>query len=221
MRFSRRSAFSISALAMVAAAALCFSPRVAGQEEQWQWQILRADYGHKELRVDVMDRLTGLLARVGPYGTIEVNNDSMGGDPAPGKAKSLRIFTKNSRNETREFEINEQRFVEARFFLIRRDTAPVADRDRDRDWDRDRSWDRDDQGLRIIRAYYGVQGRTMNVSDLLRDLARDGSVRLIVGNDAMGGDPAPGLEKALIVIYRFRGVETATAVREKNVLTIP
>jgi len=224
MRFSRRSAFLVFALALVAAAALCFSPRVAGQEEQWQWQILRADYGHKELRVDVMDRLTAPLVKVGPYGTIEVNNDSMGVDPAPGKAKSLRIFTKNSRNETREFELSEQRLVEARFFLIRRDNVGDRDRDRDRDRERarDRDWDRDDDaGLRIIRAYYGVQGRTMNVSDLLRDLARDGSVRLVVSNDAMGGDPAPGLEKALIVIYRYRGYETATAVREKNMLTIP
>jgi hypothetical protein len=210
MKFTRRYGIFLIAIVAVAAGAIIFSPRVAGQDDVWQ--ITRADYGHKELRVDVMDRLNELLARVGPNGKVEVNSQNMGGDPAPGKAKSLRIFTKNRKNETREFEINEEHFVEARFFSIPRD-----------DWaDRDRSRDRDEgSGLRIIRAYYGVQGRTVNVSEVLRERVREGMVRFMVSNSTMGGDPAPGAEKVLIVVYRYQGNETATAVREGDLLTIP
>jgi hypothetical protein len=200
------------AIALVAAGAMIFSTGVAGQDEAWQ--IMRADYGHKELRVDVMDRLNDLLARVGPEGSIEVNNQTMGGDPAPGKAKSLRIFVKNRRNETREFEINEEHFVEARLFMIRREDRGNRDRDRDRDRD-------DGNMLRIIGAYYGVQGRTVNVTELLRSRVREGMVSFVVTNAALGGDPAIGSDKILIVVYRYQGNETATAVREGNTLTIP
>ncbi len=215
MKFTRRYGMLLIAVVLVAAGAVVFSPGVAGQDEEWQ--IMRADYGHKELRVDVMDRLNELLARVGPNGSIEVNNQNMGGDPAPGKAKSLRIFAKNRKNETREFEINEQHFVEARLFLIRRDEwnerpANSGDRDRDReDWNR----------LKIIRAFYGVQGRTVNVTELLRSRVREGMVNFVVTNSALGGDPAIGSDKLLIVVYRYQGNETATAVREGNTLTIP
>lgn len=215
MNFTRRSGMLFIAIVLVAAGAMIFSTEVAGQDEPWQ--IMRADYGHKELRVNVMERLNELLARVGPEGSVEVNNQTMGGDPAPGRAKSLRIFVKNSKNETREFEINEQHFVEARLFLVHREDI------RRDDWgDRDRDRDREEgHGLRIIRAYYGVQRRTVNVSELLRDRVREGMVKLVVNNSALGGDPAPGLEKVLIVVYRYQGNETATAVREGETLTIP
>jgi hypothetical protein len=42
-----------------------------------------------------------------------------------------------------------------------------------------------------------------------------------VSNNELGGDPVPGADKILIVVYRFRGQETATAVREGNTITIP
>lgn len=214
MKFTRRYGMLLIAIVLVAAGAMIFSTGVAGQEEGWQ--IMRADYGHKELRVDVMDRLMDLLARVGPSGAIEVNSQNMGGDPAPGKAKSLRIFTRNSKNETREFEINEEHFVEAHFFVIRR-----GDRD-DRPGYRDRDRDRDEgNGLRIIGAYYGIQGRTVNVTELLRSRVRDGMLSSVVTNGALGGDPAMGSDKILIVVYRYQGNETATAVREGNTLTVP
>jgi hypothetical protein len=216
MKFTRRYGMLLIAIVLVAAGAAIFSTGVAGQEEAWQ--IMRADYGHKELRVDVMDRLMDQLARVGPNGSIEVNAQTMGGDPAPGKGKSLRIFAKNRNNETREFEINEQHFVEARLFVIRRgdrDDRP-GDRDRDRDHDRD-EWN----NLKIIGAYYGVQGRTVNVTELLRSRVREGMLSFVVTNGALGGDPAIGSDKILIVVYRYQGNETATAVREGNTLTIP
>ncbi len=45
--------------------------------------------------------------------------------------------------------------------------------------------------------------------------------RFVVTNSALGGDPAVGYDKILIVVYRYQGTETATAVREGNMLSLP
>ena len=61
----------------------------------------------------------------------------------------------------------------------------------------------------------------MNVTDFLRDRQQGDSLSFVVTNGALGGDPAPGNDKVLIVVYRYQGTETATAVREGNMLSIP
>ncbi len=211
MKLSNRAAYFILAVAVLAVGAVIFSTASRAQEEGWQ--ILRADYGFRNQRTDVTDILKDLVGRGGVNGRIVVNNQTMGGDPAVGKDKSLRIFARNRRNEEREFNFNEGAFVEARMFAVRRD-----------DWD-DRPpayGERDDpNGLRIIRAYYGVQGRTVNVTDLLRSRIQQGTISFVVTNSALGGDPAIGADKILIVVYRYQGNETAAAVREGNTLAIP
>ena len=225
MKFSNRHAVWIIGVVILAVGAAIFSAGVRAQEEGWQ--ILRADYGFRNQRSDVSDILKDLVGRGGVNGRVAVNNQTMGGDPAVGKDKSLRIFAKNRRNEQREFNYNEGGFVEVRMFAVRRDDrddrrANYGDRDRD---DRRASYgdrDRDDwNSLKIIRAYYGVQGRTVNVSDILRSRVRDGVLSFVVTNSALGGDPAIGADKILIVVYRYQGNESATAVREGYTLTIP
>ncbi len=215
MKLTTRYGIFAVAFALFAIGASVFSSGAGAQEEGWQ--ILRADYGFKNQRNDVTDILTDLIGRGGVNGRVAVNNQSMRGDPAIGKDKSLRIFAKNRRNEEREFNIREGGFVDVGMFEVRRN--------RD-DWD-DRAGnyggrDRDDwNGLRIIRAYYGIQGRTINVTELLRSRVRDGAINFIVSNSALGGDPAVGADKFLIVIYRYKGQEAATFVREGNSLLIP
>jgi hypothetical protein len=61
----------------------------------------------------------------------------------------------------------------------------------------------------------------VNVTDLLRSRIREGTLSFVVTNSALGGDPAIGADKVLIVVYRYQGNETAAAVREGNALTIP
>src|SRR5258707_10622831 len=211
MKFSNRYWMFILGAVIFAIGASLFSTGVGAQEEGWQ--IVRADYGFKNQRTDVTDILKDLIGRGGVNGRVAVNNQTMGGDPAVGKDKSLRIFARNRRNEEREFNYNEGAFVEARMFNVRRD-----------DWD-DRPpgyGEREDSnGLRIMRAYYGVQGHTVNVTDLLRSRIREGTLSFVVTNSALGGDPAIGADKVLIVVYRYQGNESATAVREGNTLTIP
>ena len=211
MKFSNRYWVFILAAVIFAIGASTLSTGVGAQEEGWQ--IVRAEYGHRNQVTDVTDILKDLVGRGGVNGRVAVNNQTMGGDPAPGRDKALRIIARNRRNEEREFTYNEGGSVEARMFNVRRDDwddRPRGDRDQD---------DRSD--LRIIRGYYGVQGRTAIVTDLLRSRVRDGALSFVVTNGALGVDPAPGADKVLIVVYRYQGNETAAAVREGFTLTIP
>jgi len=215
MKLTNRYGVFVMVMIVLAVGATLFSTGVGAQEEGWQ--IMRADYGFKNQRNDVSDILKDLVERGGVNGRVAVNNQTMGGDPAVGKDKSLRIFARNRKNEQRQFDYNEGGFVEARVFNVRRDDwddrpGNYGDRDRDRN---------DGNAFRIVRAYYGVQGRTVNVTDLLRSRVRDGMLNLVVTNNALGGDPAVGADKILIVIYRHQGKEAATFGREGNTLTIP
>jgi hypothetical protein len=228
MKFTNRYGVLVFAMIAIAIGATLFSAGVGAQEEGWQ--ITRADYGFKNQRNEVTDILKDLIGRGGVNGRVAVNNQTMGGDPAIGKGKSLHILARNRRNEEREFNYNEGGFVEVRVFNVRRDDRderPANYGGRDHD-DRDDhaanygSRDHDEgNALRIIRGYYGVQGRTLNVTDVLQSRIRDGVLSFVVTNSALGGDPAIGAGKTLIVVYRHQGKESATAVREGNTLTIP
>jgi hypothetical protein len=195
-----------------------FTARISAQDEGWR--IMRADYGFRNQRTDVSDILRDLIGRGGVNGRVAVNNQTMGGDPAVGRDKSLRIFARNRRNEEREFDFREGGFVDVGMFAARRDD--FDDRGPGRgDHDRDDRERRDSRGLAIIRGYYGVQGSTANVTERLQAMVRDGVLAVYVNNANLGGDPAIGADKVLIVIYRYRGEEQATAVREGNRLVIP
>jgi hypothetical protein len=213
MKLTNRYGVFAVALVILAIGATLFTAGVGAQEEGWQ--ILRADYGFKNQRNDVTDILKDLVERGGVNGRVAVNNQTMGGDPAVGKDKALRIFARNRKNEERQFDYNEGGFVEARMFNVRHDDwddRPANYGDRDRD---------DRNSLKIIRAYYGVQGRTVNVTEVLQSRIRDGVLSFVVTNSALRGDPAIGADKILIVVYRYQGKESATAVNEGNTLTIP
>ena len=228
MKSTNRYGVLVFAMMAIAIGTTLFSAGVGAQEEGWQ--ITRADYGFKNQRNEVTDILKDLIGRGGVNGRVAVNNQTMGGDPAIGKDKSLHILARNRRNEEREFNYNEGGFVEVRVFNVRRDDrderpANYGGRDHDDRDDHAANYggrDHDEwNGLRIIRGYYGVQGRTFNVTDVLQSRIREGVLSFVVTNSALGGDPAIGAGKTLIVVYRHQGKESATAVREGNTLTIP
>ena len=218
MRASNRYATFVVALVVVALGAGIFAARLAGQDNRWR--IAHADYGYGNRRTDVTDILRDLISRGGVNGRVAVNNQTMGGDPAVGADKSLRIVARNDRNEEQEFDYREGGFIDVNMFAVRRDDRGDRNRD-DRREDRDgyRAHDRGD--FSVIMGFYGVQGRTANVTNLLQGMVRHGGLEIRVNNGSLGGDPAPGADKVLIVIYQFKGSEQATAVREGNVLSIP
>jgi hypothetical protein len=211
MKVPNRIAFFVIAAVVLALGVTLFSTKAGAQNDSW-W-IVRAEYGTRAQHNDVTDILKDLIGRGGVNGRIAVSNQTMGGDPAVGADKHLRIIARNNRNEEREFEFKEGGFVDAAMFNVRRD-------DRRDDWT-DRPPQDDYNALRIVRAYYGVQGRTVNVTDLLRSRVSGNTLSFVVTNSALGGDPAIGADKILIVVYRYQGAETAVAVREGNTLTLP
>ena len=215
MKFVNRYGKFLIVLAVLVIGTALYGPRVGAQDEGWR--IIHAEYGYRTQRADVTNLLVDLIARGGDNGQIYVNDGPMGGDPAQGHEKTLYVRAKNRNGEERVFEYRQHSYLDVRLFDVRRGDH---DRDRDRDGDRDRGRG-ELNALQILGAYYGVQGRTVNVTELLRRRMREGMVSLAVNNGALGGDPAPGVEKVLIVVYRYQGNETATAVVEGNTLTIP
>src|SRR5919109_738030 len=201
MKLSTRYTILVLAVLFVAAGITFFSAPTGAQDDSWV--IMRAEYGTRTQHNDVTDIVKDLPGRGGVNGSVAVNNQTMGGDPAVGADKRLRVWARNRRNEEREFEYREGGFIEVTMFNVR------GDRDRD-----------DYPGVRIVRAYYGWHENTVNVTEVLRSRMRDGQISFVVTNSAMGGDPALGADKILVVIYRYQGRESAAIVREGNTLTI-
>jgi hypothetical protein len=207
------------ALAMVAICATLLNVKIRAQNEDGGWQIIRATYGWRDRQTDVTDIVRDLIERGGVNGRVAVNNQTMGGDPAVSKDKTLRIIARNRRNQQREFLYNEDGAIDVGIFAARRGEHDEFD-ERPREHDGYNGRD-DHPGLYIVRAYWGVQGRTANVTELLRSMQHENGLQIGANNRSLGIDPAPGADKVLIVIYRVQRQETAAAVGEGNTLTIP
>ncbi|HKS66476.1 MAG TPA: hypothetical protein VJR26_04505 [Candidatus Acidoferrales bacterium] len=176
----------------VLAFALLIAPWAAAQ----QYRIMRADYGWRDQRVDVTQRLRE-LAR--DNAIFRMGNSTFGIDPAPGHRKTLRIYAQAPDGDNRVFEYREGQTVDGSVFSGWR-RGDWGDRD-DRGHD-DRGRDRRDNGAYVIlRAYYGIPGRNVDVTDRLRDLARRDLV-FRMGNSTFGIDPAHGIRKELRIFAR-------------------
>jgi hypothetical protein len=226
MRFKRevgnRWLQAALALTVVMVGAMLMSVKVGAQDPGVGFVITRAVYGWREQQRDVTDLMHDLVARGGAGGRVVVNNQTMGGDPARGQDKTLRIVARGPNGQEREFTYREGDAVDIGMFVLpRRDDFDDRPRGDNRGGeDRPRGDER--QGVWIIRAYWGVQGRTTNVTDLVRSMQREGGgLRIPVANRTLGGDPAPGADKVLVVIYRIQGAETFAVGREGDTMAIP
>lgn len=218
MKLSTRYAIFVLVMLFVAAGITFFGTPTGAQDDGWV--IMRAEYGSRTQHNDVTDILKDLIGRGGVNGRVAVNNQTMGGDPAVGADKHLRIWARNRRNEEREFDYREGGFIEAATFSVRRDRDEWNDRPANAGGQYQQYPD-DNNSLRIIRAYYGWGGTTVNVTEILRSRMRDGQISFVVTNSALGGDPAVGADKILVVIYQYRGRESAAILREGNALSLP
>jgi hypothetical protein len=79
-----------------------------------QYQILQARYGTARSNIDVTPRLKELARQNAKF---RMGNSTFGTDPDPGVVKSLRIYTRNSRNgQNRMFEYREGSTVDGTIF---------------------------------------------------------------------------------------------------------
>ncbi len=188
------------------------------------YRIQQAHYGTARSHVDVTERLRQLAQDDIRF---RLGNDTFGVDPAPGQVKTLRIHARGRDRQTRTFEYLEGSIVDgSRFAGWQRGdwsrnswnggwgdkpyyTAAAPNRESDRDR---RSYDgrsRDEGEYRILQALYGSARNNVDVTERLRELARqDRNVR--AGNDSFGVDPAPGQPKFLRIFARAPNGQTQT-----------
>lgn len=233
MNSFRRFVKVLVAAGSLATAAAVFASAASAQTGSWL--VMRADYGFRAQRKDVTGIVKDLISRGGVNGWVVVNNQMMGGDPAPGADKVLRIYAKNGAGQDQEFDYAEGRLVPANMFF-----ACVAERDNHAGHDdhadrgnrdnrddhaghdefaggHDRDWNR----VNIQLAFWGAQGRMANVTDMLQHMVRNGALTVLANNASMGGDPAAGAGKLLIVVYQYHGQQQAAAASEGHMLALP
>lgn len=181
-----------------------------------EYRILNARYGTAQRNVDVTDRLRE-LARADR--TFRLGNDTFGIDPDEGRVKTLRIYARSPGGGTRTFEYREGTIVDGSQFSGWGGG----------DWGQgggNGGWGGSGggsyRGLEIVRATYGTGFSTMDVTDRLRSMAGDGRINIKVGNDELGGDPAPNRPKVLTVWYTNGGRgERQARVNEGGRLILP
>jgi len=204
-----------------------------GRGDDGAYRILGARYGTARNSVDVTDRLREFARRDVNF---RMGNSTFGVDPDPGAIKTLRIFARGPRGETRTFEYREGSIVDGSLFTGwgRGDWGNVRwnggwgeggrDNDDRRVGNDRRGDDRRDRGgqIMILRATYGSGRGTRDVTSLVRSNLRDGRVQLSVNNYTMGGDPAPNTRKSLTVIYSYgNGPQRQASIYEGGTLSIP
>jgi membrane-bound inhibitor of C-type lysozyme len=162
---------------------------------QGNLQINRAIYGAGYRTSDVTSRLNSQIQN--NQLSLQVNGNSMGGDPAPGQAKTLTVqYALNGR--TSQIVVNEGETLRLPYGTTT------------------------SQGnLQINRAVYGSGYRTSDVTSRLNSRIQNAELNLQVNNDSMGGDPAPGQAKNLTVQYALNGRASQIVVNEGDTLRLP
>ena len=163
------------------------------------WQVMSADYGVNNNRVDVTNTVRRLVS--GP--NFKVNNTTMGIDPARGKDKVLRIHARNPSGRMQDFVYKEGQTVDSRMFTGGGYGMPGF------------------QNLRIVQASYGAGGRWKDVTLRLQNMVRNNRLSVQVNNTTMGGDPVVGQPKTLKVTYDYMDQRRNTTVGEGGTLTLP
>ena len=180
------------------------------------WRVTWADWGAGNRRVDVTDRVRAMLSG---NGMVRVNNQNMGGDPAVGADKTLRISARDDRGRVQQFSYKEGASIDASQFYNYggypgRPPGPPPPPPNP-------GYPGGAGRLEIVRGYYGLNNQTNDVTQRLRGMVRGDSLVVQVNNNNMGGDPARGADKVLTVIYRFNGRQQTSSVKEGNTLRIP
>jgi hypothetical protein len=172
----------------------------AGSAAAQGGELVAAEYGIHNHRADVTQQVRswihdGVLQ-------FDVDGRSLGVDPAKGHVKELFIRLRHWDGNVEEYHYAEYSHV----YLV---------------LDPERGYERHERGFHIIRAYYGGEGRFVDVTETLRSMKRDDRLFVVVDNRSMGGDPDPNVHKVLRVLYWHEGERRNIVVPEHGELRLP
>jgi hypothetical protein len=183
---------------------------------QGRLQITRAQYGADYRFADVTQLLNSRIQNDSL--NMRVDHNSMQADPAPGDRKVLTVFYIYNGRQARAF-VNDNDLLS---LPMERAHGGRGDRDDDDDDYYHRFWPgRSMNELRVLRASWGAEGRDRDVTGQLNSMLRGNQLNVAVNNGTMGGDPAPGIQNRLRVIYMMRGLRYETNVPEGGSLNLP
>ena len=75
--------------------------------------------------------------------------------------------------------------------------------------------------LEILEASYGAGNFQMNVAPKLRGMVQNNVLEVTADPSLLGGDPAPGSDKRLRVVYRFNGRQAEASAGDYEEIRIP
>jgi len=167
--------------------------------------ILSAQYGTERNHVDVTDRLKQLARE---DRTFVMNNNSFGVDPDYGRVKVLRIYARGPDGRESMFEYREGSLVDGSQFRGwgrgewgREGWSGRWEGGGGYQGNRDNERGRDEGQYVILGAQYGTDQRHVDVTNRLKELARQDR-NFVLGNNTFGVDPDYGRVKALRIYAR-------------------
>jgi Domain of unknown function (DUF3395) len=185
------------------------------------WQVMSASWGVGNRWIDVTYRVRVMLSG---NGMVRVTNQNLGGDPAVGADKQLRISARDTSERVRELNCREGAYIDAsQFYNYGGGPGYPGNPGYPPPRPPNPGIPPNPGGgsLMIVRGYYGLNNQTKDVTQRLRIMSRNGTLVVQVNNANMGGDPAVGANKVLTVTYRYQGREQTSTVKEGNTLRIP
>ena len=183
------------------------------------WWVQSADYGAGNQRQDVTNTVRRLVN--GP--NFRVNNTNLGGDPAVGRDKTLRIVAKDSSGYVRDFSYREGATVNAQMFA----GGPNSGRPGwggggpGGGWGGGGGPGGGNYGLVITSAKWGFGATQQDVTNRLQGLVRNNRLSVKATPQNMGGDPIRGTSKILTVMYQYQGRPNSKVVPEGAMMTLP
>lgn len=167
--------------------------------------IVKAEYGTGNRWMDVTqmvgNQVNGAAIRM------QVNNQTMGGDPAPANPKQLRVTYRYAGIE-QQVTVAENQWFEAPVASGGTGGGVFGGRPRP-------------NLLTVVSATYGEGNRRRDVRNLLEQMRNGDRITSAVTNEAMGGDPAPAARKTLQVVYQYNGQQLRVELPEGATLDLP
>jgi hypothetical protein len=200
------------AIFLTLALSFCLPATLTAQPPEGEFVILSAQYGTEFHHVDVTQRLREAARH---ERMIHLDNRTFGVDPEKGVPKMLRIYARGPEGHERMFEYRE---------------GSVIDGGQFRGWDRGEwgngGWSGRWEGgeppaggdFLILSAQYGTEIRHVDVTQRLREVARDHAT-ILLDNRLFGVDPDKGVPKMLRIYARGpEGHERMFEYREGTVI---